>query len=81
MHSTETIWRLNLCKYMMSRAEGVMFALHAGILVGLWGLHRFHSPGISMSDPSFSPEITLLTLSGVVKPRRSIRIPFKFLYL
>ena len=23
-----------------------------------------------MSDPSFSPEITLLTLSGVVKPRR-----------
>ena len=34
-----------------------------------------------MSDPSFSPEITLLTLSGVVKPRRSIWIAFKFSYL
>ena len=31
-----------------------------------------------MLDPSFSPEITLLTLSGVLKPRRSIKITFKF---
>ena len=30
-----------------------------------------------MSDPSFSPEITLFTLSGVVKPRRSIKMAFK----
>ena len=34
-----------------------------------------------MSDPSFSPEITLFTLPGVVKPRRSIRMAFKFSYL
>ena len=33
------------------------------------------------SDLSFSPEITLLTLSGVVKPLRSIKMPFEFSYL
>ena len=34
-----------------------------------------------MSDPSFSPQITLFTLSGVVKPRRSIKMAFNFSYL
>ena len=34
-----------------------------------------------ISDPIFSPEITLLTLSGVVKPLRSIKMPFNFSYL
>ena len=34
-----------------------------------------------MSEPIFSPEITLFTRSGVVKPRRSINILFKLSYL
>ena len=34
-----------------------------------------------MSDHNCSPEITLLTVSGVVKPLRSINIPFRFSYL
>ena len=34
-----------------------------------------------ISDLIFSSAITLLTLSGVVKPWRSIKMPFKFLYL
>ena len=36
---------------------------------------------VGMSDPSFSPEITLFTLSGVVKPRSLIKMAFKFSYL
>ena len=34
-----------------------------------------------MSVPVFSPEITLFTHSGVVRPRRSIRIPIRLLCL
>ena len=34
-----------------------------------------------MSEPIFSPEITLLTRLGVVKPRRSIKMVFRLLYL
>ena len=34
-----------------------------------------------MSEPILSPEITLLTRSGVVKPRRSIKMVFKLSYL
>ena len=32
-------------------------------------------------EPILSPEITLLTRSGVVKPRRSIKMVFKLSYL
>ena len=34
-----------------------------------------------MSEPIFSPEMTLFTLSGVVRPRRSIRMPLRLSYL
>ena len=34
-----------------------------------------------MSETILSPEITLLTRSGVVKPRRSIKMVFKLSYL
>ena len=34
-----------------------------------------------MSLPIYSPEMTLFTLSGVVRPHRSIRMPLKLSYL
>ena len=34
-----------------------------------------------MSEPIFSPEMILFTLSGVVRPRRSIRVPLRLSYL
>ena len=34
-----------------------------------------------MSDPNFSPEISLFTRSGVVNPRRSISTPLRLIYL
>ena len=33
-----------------------------------------------MSESIFSPEMTLFTLSGVVRPRRSIRMPLRLMY-